>query len=147
MNPPPLDYRSAPQTQGNRQSIFSVGAFVTLMTIAVIVMAASITARRFEATFKDFHTDLPTATILLLGFSRVMLNAFGWIPLLAGVIGIPFLWPLVVPPPADESTARNRRRWMRLFIFIIIGLMVGFVVLALFAPMISLIQTVSSPKH
>ena len=76
-----------------------------------------------------------------------MLNGFGWIPLLAGVIGIPFLWPLVVPPPADESTARNRRRWMRLLNMVFIGLMAGFVAWALFAPMISLIQTVSSPKR
>ena len=146
MSHPPLDYRTVPQLPQGRP-IFSIGAFVTLVTVAAVIMAASLMAQHFEQVFKDFHTDLPTTTILLLSFSRMMLTSFGWIPLLAGVLGIPFLWPLVVSPPADGLAGRNRRRRARLAIFIIVGLIVGFVAYSLFSPLIVIVQSVSDPKH
>jgi hypothetical protein len=141
MNPQPLNY-SPPQLG---RPIFSTGAFVAVLIMGAVVTATAITAGRFEPVFRDFHTDLPVSTVILLSLSRIFLHDFGWLIIPLALFVVPLLWAAAFPPPEDPTQRRIRHRWLRLAATVFIMLWVLFTVIALFAPMISLIQSVSGP--
>jgi type IV pilus assembly protein PilC len=237
-------------------------AVVISIAVGIVSMIMIFVIPKFEQIFKDFHTDLPAITQVLLSVSRWFANQYGWayvlfapigfallvklirtseggkyfvdlvklkIPILGGILsktaiarftrtlgtlisaGVPILDALnitketcgnevysralikvhdairegesmadplratkvcdaIVVNMVDvgEETGDLDKMLMKIadnydsdvdvlvgslisilepVMVVILGVMVGFIVVALFAPMISLIQTVSSPKH
>ena len=120
--------------------------FVVMLVSALLITATAIVTQQFEQIFRDFKTDLPAITQVLLGFARFVLHNFGWSILPPVVIGVPFAWAAVFPPPGDPQKRRSRHGRLRLVAVVAILVFVLFVVMALFAPMISLLQTVSTPS-
>jgi type II secretory pathway component PulF len=99
---------------------------------------------QFERIFKDFKTELPGITKVLLAFGRWVGNDYGWVMMLPIVVGVPFAvgWLLSLGGTNAEDY-KWRRRWASLLSVIVMGLIALLIILALFAPMISLIQSVS----
>jgi type IV pilus assembly protein PilC len=237
-------------------------AVVISIAVGIVSMIMIFVIPKFEQIFKDFHTDLPAITQVLLSVSRWFANQYGWayvlfapiafallvkliriseggkyfvdlvklkIPILGGILsktaiarftrtlgtlisaGVPILDALNITKETcgnevysralikvhdaireGESMADPLRATkvcdaivvnmvdvgeetgdldkmlikvadnydsdvdvlvgslisiLEPVMVVILGVMVGFIVVALFAPMISLIQTVSSPKH
>ena len=100
---------------------------------------------RFRQVFRDFKITLPWPTELALFVSRIVWGDFGWLLLLP----ILSAWPLVllplIPPPQQPESRRALARTARPLFLMMIFVTVGFVAIALFAPMIALIQSVSGP--
>src|SRR3954454_2795559 len=94
--------------------------------------ASTIVTMRFETIFKDFKTDLPAVTQLLLMFSRIYLHLFGWVLMLAAVVVVPFLWAGMLPPASDPVGHRRMRRRLISLGTLLIGLWVFLVTIALF---------------
>ena len=111
----------------------SFGAVIGVFTLAMVFVIP-----RFEQIFKDFRLDLPGPTKLLLAVSRWFTNDYGWAFSVAActalAVGLAFL----------DERARRRRRWLYplLALLLFIGAVV-FVILALFLPMISLMDGIS----
>jgi hypothetical protein len=104
----------------------------------VLTLLFGVVTPRFEVIFRDFGTQLPTVTVVLLRFSRFFLNNYGWVVVWAIAVGAPFaVAPLRRP-------VRGRRRSFALAITVLLcGATVAFGIIGLYAPMISLIQSVS----
>jgi len=141
MNPGPLNY--SPITE--RRPMFSASALMVMLWIAAGLWVSAVVAQRFEATFRNFKTTLPLLTVMLLSFSHLFLNDFGWVLILLAVVVVPFLWANLFPAPDDPFARRMRRRWLRLAVGLLLVMWLLFVVMGLFAPMISLVQSVSTP--
>ncbi len=95
---------------------------------------------KFDKIFKDFHTTLPDATVFLIQFSDfVRLNWYVSMPMFFGVYTGLFLLAL----------NRERKWWLFVLVLSIMitflsVLSVCFVTIALFQPLVSLIQSVKS---
>jgi type II secretory pathway component PulF len=98
---------------------------------------------QFGQIFKDFKTAPPALTRAVLEVSRWCQGIYGSFGISAALMMIPFaaaFFARQTPAPADSY-----RKMMRVMI-ILLGLIMMAIVLALFLPMITLIQTTSSPK-
>ena len=150
-SPPPLpprqlDYgRPDPASPGPDRSdwawaflppFLSFGAAIGVITLAMVFVIP-----RFEQIFKDFKMDLPGPTKLLLAISRWFTNNYGWavsaVACTALAVGLAFL----------DGRARRRGRWFYplLAALVFVGVVV-FVVIALFLPMITLVEGISGTK-
>ena len=106
---------------------------------------------RFEAIFKGFGTKLPALTEWLLIASRWTRGGL-WVLFVVLPVPFGFLVALVQPvrpepeDPGDVRAPRRRRpstRWLFRLVALAIVLIALVTVLALFLPMIALIQAVS----
>jgi type IV pilus assembly protein PilC len=144
----PLDYRS-PFTAPLERDVFSFPAFLAGAIIAVaIAFIMLLVVPRFEQIFKDFGTKLPALTQVVLQLARITASG-GWValtllPVIAGFLGA------LIPPeePLPEVTEGGRRRRRRMTVVmratvLILFVIAGVTILALFLPMISLINAVS----
>ena len=98
----------------------------------------------FAATFRDFATTLPRATLLLIICSRWCIS-YGLVPLLLTFV---FAASLAVILALRPDGANVLRRTVTVSFAILLGMLVIevlFLVIALFAPMLNLIQSVSKP--
>ena len=102
---------------------------------------------RFEAVWRDFSVKLPLLTVVLLSFSRWLRFDHGWAyllampPVLALIVGA-----LSVPGRRLPAAQQARRVGLGLLLFIALGLaMLALVVIGLFLPMITMIDTVGGP--
>jgi hypothetical protein len=144
--PTPLQYEtpSPSRTLCRREHIWNAVALV-LFAIVLLVPACGLVPR-LEAIFKDFKTELPGITKLLLTFSRWAANGYGWVfvPLLLAA-----LWSLGLAldriAPTDKP-ARYYGRWLRRLLFLLGILWLTLVILGSFMPLLQLIDTVSGSR-
>jgi type II secretory pathway component PulF len=143
--PQPLDYRGdrsggfdpAAIAQRRSNAIFSIARFVAAMIVMLIVLGIFLTViPRLERVYADFGTKLPLITQLVLDISRFLRTPLGWV--VAGVITcIVAVVFAVLPIP---------RRWLRLLVIFIMALFVITLALAVFLPMIDLMDNISGKR-
>jgi len=150
--PPPLPGEFAP---GERR-VIDVWLAVVCMSAAIgLTIVFCVVVPRVEDSYKDFGTKLPGMTILMLRFSHLCayrywdkdggehINYIGMV-LLWVVAALPaFLVPLLAP----WSSANAERRYLRMsrvITTVVLALLIGWVVVSLFMPMVTLVQSVSS---
>ena len=138
--PQPLQYRGDPGpsfaagAQRRTPSIFSLARFVVAVgVVAILAIILLLVIPRFEVIYKDFGVKLPMVTVIILDTSRFLRTPIGWAfgILIAGVVGVVFA---VLP---------IKGRWLRLLVVTVLALLVIARALALFMPMISLIDSIS----
>ncbi len=129
--PEPLDYSSTPSPSS---PCVTAALAVTLVLFVVVPRA--------EATFKDYATKLPTATVLLIGFSKFCQHG-GIILVWILFAVLPFLSPLVQTwPPAGSG--RRYFRPSRLFLTLFLMFFFGWIIMGLFLPYTALIDALSN---
>ena len=141
--PSPLEYGGyAPESRESDVSdwvLAFLSPFLSFGTLfGIIALAMVVVIPRFEQTFRDFRLDLPGPTKVLLSISRWFANDYGWAYSVAActalAAGLAFLY----------VHGRRRGRWFYPLIatLLLIGAMV-FVILALYLPMISIVDGIS----
>jgi type II secretory pathway component PulF len=150
-DPTPLDYRS-PQA-ATRRAVFCVAAFVASGAVAtVLLLVLLVLLPPFEQIFKDFGTKLPAVTQVLLDLSRWTRRG-AWVALVVLPVVTGFVVALLDDPAAPtqadvDVVATRRRRPVRLWSFRLASLAIAVILilttLAMFMPMISLIEAVSA---
>jgi type II secretory pathway component PulF len=143
---PTLEYRS-PHSAAARP-VFSVPAFVASgAVVAVLLLDLLVVVPRFGAIFRDFAAPLPGITELLLSVSRFFAGG-AWVVFLVLPVVIGFLAALLAPaqPAVEPSEGRRRRRTislMYLLMTLAIAAILLVTIVALFMPMIALVNAVS----
>ena len=129
---PRLEYRT--YTPGPARSPVDVATLIFCALTAVLLTVAPLfVVPRFEDIFRDFGTKLPAVTVALLRLSRALAGG------LVVVVWVLAAVPVVVSIPLGLTG----RRMLRLVTFLLLAGAVLWVVLALFMPYVTLIQTVS----
>lgn len=115
--------------------------FAALFTLVVFYVVP-----KFEEIFRDFGTKLPGPTVFLLSISGSLVSR------LVTVIVV-WLFAIVLPfvvaamsPPRSPSTGESRRSLATTLYVLVIGALVLLICVALFAPMVSLIDAVNGKK-
>ena len=151
--PTPLDYRS-PQAAPTRGVFNEPACYAGLIVSLVLLLDLLFVVPRFETIFKDFGTKLPALTQWLLDASRWTSRGL-WIVFLVLPVAMGFLVARVQPVapepthPGETRLPRRRRPgswWIFRLAMLGILIIILVTVLALFLPMISLIQSVSAGK-
>lgn len=140
-----IDYR-APDIVGEGRStpfytFFLYWICTAIVLAAVTAMSLAFTLR-FEKIFRDFKMDLPEITKMVILFGRLPVLISLWVlSPLPGVIAMAIRAGQVGDYPP-------RRPWravgVTFMLVVVVALVFG---IAVFAPMISLIETVSGPKR
>jgi hypothetical protein len=142
--PEPLDYSSTPPSSPpRRRPIIDLSLAFSCVTAALAVtVVLFMVVPRAEATFKDYTTKLPTATVLLIGFSKFCQRG-GIILVWILFAVLPFLSPLVQTwPPAGSG--RRYFRPSRLFLTLFLMFFFGWIIMGLFLPYTALIDALSN---
>lgn len=142
---PTLPY-GTPVDSGRR---FSWSAFLCCLVVLSVFFGTQLfVVPQFEQTFKDFGTKLPTVTVILLDLSRLC-DRF-WYACLAMTIAAPVVLGFLVgltKPRHAVATARltpiQRRAAFLLPTLLFLGIYIFILIVALFLPMINLLQAVS----
>ena len=145
--PQPLDYReggagnvggpAAIPVAGYRRpvSIFSVVRFIAAIAVMVILLVIFLAIiPQLETVYADFGTKLPWITMLVLDISRFLRTPLGWVAAFI-ITGIVAVTVSVLPIP---------RRWLRLLVVLLLGLIVIALALALFLPIVNLMDSITS---
>ncbi len=124
----------------------------TLIVVLALLLAAVAIVPPVEQIYLDFNARLPLLTQLVLGFSRWVRLDWGWVYLLGG----PVVLGLIVRrlrgrwgrQGADEHALAEHRRLLAWgFTFLGVGfillVILALLMLALFAPMVVMFQSVS----
>lgn len=145
--PPPLDYQATilrPRPLAWRWHlavIIATAVIFTLVTVPLLFVIPS-----FETIFKDFKTELPTITRIVLTISAWFRNDFGFfflLPLPAIVVGLGFL--LDRNAPSDDRI--KRYACMVLILALLFALFfAAFIAISLFAPMTTLVNSVNASE-
>jgi type II secretory pathway component PulF len=140
-----LDYRGpygpgadpAALAQRRTNAIFSLVRFICAMAVMLFLLLIFLTViPRFERVFADFGTKLPLITQIVLDISRFLQTPLGWVAaaVIACIVGVTVA---VLPIP---------RRWLRLLVIFVLAMVVISLALAVFLPMIELIDNISAGK-
>lgn len=141
-----LGYREPSPARG--RMLFSFSVFVT--TASLLVLYAGfflIVVPQMQRLYADFKVGLPGFTALFLGMARWM-NPWGLVALALVPFALAVIVPLMLPSPTvDEPLAdvRAARRWA-LLIRILLLLLLGAMAAAMFIPMLSLIDSITTVK-
>lgn len=145
--PVPLGYAVAPKRgrflawpyQILLAAVVVVSLFVLLGSILVVPLFGSI--------FRDFKTELPMITKYILTLSRWLAPGWGWcLPLLLAM-AIVVLGIVIDAASAEVSRIRRYAITMTILLLLADMLWAGLVVIAMFAPMFSLLQATSGSKR
>jgi hypothetical protein len=143
--PEPLDYSSTPPPSSppRRRPIIDLSLAFSCVTAALAVtVVLFMVVPRAEATFKDYSTKLPTATVLLIAFSKFCQRG-GIILVWILFAVLPFLSPLMQTwPPAGSG--RRYFRPSRLFLTLFLMFFFGWIIMGLFLPYTALIDALSN---
>jgi len=142
--PDPLNYSGFLERPRRR---FAWPVLVTIAVMAVLLAGAlEIVAPHMRALYQSYHLDLPVWTRLVLAASNWM-NPWGNIALAALPVALAILVPLMMAPPQTLEQAKLNAAKVSLIacgIYWISFLIVAGIFVALLAPMISLIQGITS---
>jgi len=138
--PPTLEYAPRrPRTGRGWDYLAHLIRWLLVGGVFAIVLAGVVP--RFEQLFRDFKLQLPWSSQLLLALSRWFVNDYGWVP----AVPLPFLLAYLLSLPGHTPQEKRKvRRWERLLAFLLIAAFLVYVIVALFMPMISLIEAISS---
>jgi type II secretory pathway component PulF len=128
-----------------RKPITSVGLTIALAVLVVPLVGMLVfVVPKYAQIFKDFHTELPAATAVLLYVSRCCANVY----VAAGLLLVPVVVPILTTRLFWRPHAPRRSGKQFAIVALVVVCVYALITVALFAPMIALIQTVSSPqKH
>jgi type II secretory pathway component PulF len=130
----PLDYDSSPPQRGRR---FSPAAFLwMLMVMLLITIILTLILPRVETIYKDFGVKLPAVTIAVLSAGHSIGGVASWIVAI----------PLSVLAAYVVATLPIRGRRLQLILTLFLGVIACLIALALFLPMISLMQNAYDPS-
>lgn len=144
--PPPLEYERVQPRRPIHAGIHVAIAIHATAYMALPMLLLILVVPRFEAVFRDFRTELPWITKLVLYISRWAANEYGW------MFVLPLIVALVVPGllldlrGTSEQGLRIYRRVARLLLMLAMLVVSGVIILACFMPMISLIDSVSGAR-
>ena len=126
----PLDYAS-PFPQRRRR--FSPAAFLwMLMVMFLITTILTLILPRVEQIYKDFGVKLPAITVAVLSTGHSIGGVASWIVAI----------PLSVLAAYVVATVPIGARWLPLILTLVLGAIACLIALALFLPMISLMQNI-----
>ena len=139
-----INYATGPRRREMPFTVLHMTIWLSAVSL-ISIWVGCFAIPKFELIFRDFHSDLPLMTQVVLTASRWCRNDFGWIALL--------LLP-AMPICFDCMSGRHwaidgvPRRTRILFGLFIVLAAAGFllIVYSLFAPMVALGGGVSSPK-
>jgi len=120
--------------------LIGLGIFAGVFTFLMVVMVP-----RYQDIFKDFGSKLPEPTIFLLRLSDFFGRDFGWAILWALVIAIPIAVARLRPWP-PRRPARGAAVSIVLAV-VLSGMMVVVTCILVVLPMVTLIQSISSPAR
>ena len=140
-----IDYAAGPRRHEMPFTVLHMTIWLAIVSSVYIFVGVRVLPR-FQRIFEDFRTDLPLIARIVLGFSRWCTRDYGWVALLL----LPTL-PATIDRLngrrwAKEGVSRRTRILFGLFMLMAV-LAFCFVIVALFSPMIPLVNVVSSPKH
>jgi hypothetical protein len=141
MAPPPIDYQPPLEAMRERDLPFSVGGLIAGLVITFLLVGIGVLASRFEQIFRDFNIALPLLTRMVLGVCHFV-QAMYFIPLAAIPVATAFLPKLAQRKGTTDTTERRIMRFGigTLIVLFLAGLIVVVSVIALFMPMVSLMQ-------
>jgi type II secretory pathway component PulF len=116
--------------------------FFTLIPFSLVTIFFLGVLPRFKEVFKDFKTALPALTEMLLSFGD-WFNSGLWLPFLLLALLLPLLPAWLTARSRDRG---NRFMWAFLcfnLMFLFSLIVLSLAVLALFLPLIKLVQSVS----
>jgi len=96
---------------------------VISFAVLIVTMIMIVVVPKFEEIFRDFDTQLPGVTVMLINVSNWFVHGYppGWAVILVG----PLLFFLLLK------------------LLVVLGVIVGFIVISLFLPLVSLIDSVA----
>ena len=115
-----------------------------LIFSAFLLLIARVVTR-FDGVFRNFKTQLPLITRIALWLAHTILSPWAALIVIAPVVVVPFVWAALFPRPTDPILRRRRQRALVRVVILCMGLLVTCVAFAMFAPMISLVQSVGKP--
>lgn len=144
----PIDYAGQLPPARPPLPVLDLWLAVRVWSFGIVVMAiAVLIVPRLEVVFKDFKTELPGITKWILQFSRTVASSwFVAMPLLTAIFGgLPFVLTAIARAGANNhADYKNRLRWLNLVVLLIGTLFTLVFVLALFLPVIRLVDSVSA---
>jgi type II secretory pathway component PulF len=155
IEPPPIPRRSpqassplpAPVSYTVTEPWSAVPLTVAACTWSVLIsLFCLLVAPKFKQIFADFKVDLPAMTQWALGLGDLMARSYLWVVLVLASILVPALVVPSIDPPNDPEVRAaivRRTRWCVLLIFLFTIILI---VVAYFAPMITLMRSVSGPQ-
>ncbi|HZL38415.1 MAG TPA: hypothetical protein VFC78_24085 [Tepidisphaeraceae bacterium] len=139
--PYPLEYHplaNAPRGGGPAYLISRlIGSYLAYAVVMAVLVGV---VPKFSRIFTDFNLALPLPSVLLVRASQLCITHYLW----AVLLPVPAGWALLTSMAAGSSP--SRRRWVRLGAFMLVAAFLIFAILALFMPMISLINGMSGHK-
>ena len=143
--PPTLDYGLPPAASGRPWWVMPRLAVVLMSAAFFFQISSGFVVYRFEAMFKDFNVKLPGTTVLYLNVARWWQQEYGWAVGwgLALAVAISALaWTASHPRPGSVRPLRwGRAVMLVVLVFILIS---AVTVLAVFMPMITLIEGITN---
>lgn len=142
-NPPPLEYARVEPRRPINVLPHIITALLAAACITLPMLIVMLIVPRFEMVFKDFKTELPWITKLVLQISRWTTNGYGWVVILPLIVAAVLPGVLLDLNSTTGTGARIYRRVMVRLLLLAMLIVVGIVIFACFMPMISLIDSVS----
>jgi hypothetical protein len=126
-----------------------LAGYVLVMPLVVVCL---LIVPYFEVIFLDFNTKLPWLTLVVLHLSRWVRTDYGWLyllllPILVAIVGGTIGLAIQGQPATRRSTERRLLGWgwAALLTGFLLMAMAAILIIAMFLPMVSLVQTVSGP--
>ena len=123
----------------------TVGSYIL---VCLLLCLFGLGVPQFRQIFEDFKTDPPALTRWSLGFSRWVLNDYGWVWLLLAPAIVPIAITQLFWRPQTSQQSVLRTLIGAGIVFALVVLITAGTMIALFLPMMSLssIQSTSSPR-
>lgn len=144
--PQPIDYAAPAHQEKRLPFMMSAGLSVYLgLCVLLVLIFAWVILPRFAGVFADFGTELPLVTKAMLGAGYFLQSLPGLAILLAVPIVIPKLLTGYIRNGKQTGKQGVRALVIYLLVTFLMAALVLWAVLAVFMPMVSLMQSVSSP--
>jgi hypothetical protein len=132
-----LDLRARPRTDWGVITLLTIHAFVLLLLVGGLVVVVP----RFTKIFADFQMKLPFATDLLITISELMVQFIFLVPF--ALIGLLFVDGLVLVHLRRQERTRGLAWLWFVLLLILMMLAIGGAVVAMFMPLIELMEGLS----
>jgi hypothetical protein len=142
----PLEY-STPQPKAPPQVLSWIGQYFFWVIFGIMMTALlAIITPHFEQIFRDFKVSLPGQTIIWINLSRWFIHDFGWLFFWSGCLVMPLVIFLINGNRLGGQGTRLSVRATRRILFLLTALIIIWAILALFTPMLALVEAASSHR-
>lgn len=119
-----------------------------VVSVSLVVLAVSLLiVPRFAAIFKDFKTDLPMVTKLVLSFCWWLGPGWGWCAALLLAMAVVAVGVAIDVIASEVSRVRRYTVTMTIVLLLADVVWAVVAIVAMFAPMLSLMDSVSGSKR